>query len=307
MERPFTHEITYTNAGRIPVSDVAASLLANEQLVREAAYLLEALFSDLKVDHVEVNFRSATTSSPLKEIMAGAIFLAFQEDLTKQVPALIERVIGIDVPSDLEALVTVLVLVIAVYGIAKAIEIFGSKKAAEDGEAPSIQGNFNTVLNVGGDIIGVEPERIAEALERRYQGRRGRTLARRALEFIRPAKREDGASITGGGLEIEAGTISVAPSALDIEMSEEDEIHEPYMAQAVEIHATDIDSNNTGWAGHLPGLWDHRLKMRLYPTIKTEELFGRRHVVADVLLVSKRDAAGDYVPYLFHLMQLHEG
>jgi len=53
---------------------------------------------------------------------------------------------------------------------------------------------------------------------------------------------------------IEAETIREAPSVLDIEMADDGDQQEPLINQDVIIHATDIDHNKSGWAGHIPGV-----------------------------------------------------
>lgn len=328
VERTFGHEVTYTNAGAIPVADVAASLVANEKLVREAVCLLEDLFPGLKIEGVEVNFSSATTNSPLKEIMAGAIFLSYQKDLEVGVPFLIENLTGLDIPPQLEGLVTALVFVVAVYGISKAMEIFGpSRKVSTtlssvsplvfsdppvsgepnqrvSSEPPVIQGNYNTILNIAGDLINVDPDQLTDALDKRYSApKTRRALARRSLEFIRPAQREAGAEIVGAGFKLEAETIAAAPDALDLE--DEDETADAFDARRVVVHATDLDSNKSGWAGHLPGLHEKRLRMLLAPTVKRDEVWGKKEIVADIVLMSKPGVDGDPKPYLFHVMKVH--
>lgn len=312
MERVFDHAITYTNRGIVPVSDVAASLVANEKLLKDAGAILQELFPGLTVHEVEVRFRSATTSSPLKELLAGAFVLSYQEELRAEVPMWIERLTGIDIPESSDGIVTVLVMVIAIYGIARAVELFGPKKSAGDTKVrastfepqPLIQGNYNQVVLVAGEQLGVEPEQITEALDRKFQGRNARALAQRAMQMIRPAKREAGAAVEGGGVRVNPETVAAAPSELDMLVGEDQEIQEPIMGQLVDIHATDIDSNNTGWAGVLSEVWEKRLRMRLYPTIKPEDLFGKRTITADVILVSKANAVGEFVPYLFHVVRI---
>lgn len=307
MERNGKHLITYTNRGSVPVSDVAASLLANEQLLREAIALVQEILPGLKVEEVNIDFRSAQSQSPLKELLAYSLIVVYQEDLNKATPELVENMLGIDIPDNLEPLITVLVLVVAIYGISKLFELVKVKKdagAAADA-TPLIEGNYNNVVNVAGDLIGMDPEAITEALERRYAGKKSRSLGRKALEFIRPAKREDGASIEGAGASISPDTIRAAPASYEVQMDDDEAPQDPYTAQAIVIHATDLDSNKTGWAGHLPGLWEKRLKMRLYPTINPAEIYGKREITGDIIVVSKRDASGEYVPDLFHVLKIY--
>lgn len=303
MDRAFRHAITYTNTGPSTVSDVAASLVANEQLIREAAEVLALLFPGLTVTEVRVNFREASTSSPLKELFAGAIVLAYQERLAVEVPALIERVTGKDVPEDMETLITVLVMIVAIYGISKAFELFGPKKDGAKPASPEITGNYNQVVHVAGDMIGVDPDAIAAALDSRYAGQKaGRSVAKKALEFIRPAKREPGAGVEGAGLSIDPASVAAAPNPAAA--MEEEDPQQPYLNQEIHIHANDLDSKRTGWAGHLPGISDKRMPMWLYPTINTADLYGRRSAVADIIVMSRRNDDGELIPYGFHVIAL---
>ena len=303
MEHVFNHEVTYTNEGRIPVRDVAASLIANEQLLLEAAKFLEELYPGLEVTGVELNFQSATTSSPLRELIAGAIFLTYQEDLKKEVPTLITK-LGIPVPDDMKTIVTVTVMLVMVYGLSKAVELFGPKKKANEA-APAITGDYNTILHFAGDVLATPPEEIAKALRHHFRGPRGRPLAKKAIEFIRPAKQEHGAGVTAGGLMLSAQAVAEAPSPWEVDAAEDEEPQTPYLRQEVVIHATDLDSLKTGWAGHLPGLSEGRLRMVLYPTVDPDELYGRRRIVADIILVSRLTKSGDFQPYLFHVVKIH--
>jgi hypothetical protein len=261
----------------------------------------------LRFERVDIRFRSATTASPLKELLAYSLVLVYQDKLTEEVPDAIKDMLGIDIPENYETFVTVLVLVIAIYGVSRAFELMKAKKGAAPpaDSAPSIQGNYNTVVHVAGDLIGMDPADITATLDRRYAGAKAKPLARKALEFIRPAKREDGAAVEGGGVAIDPDTVRAAPSSFEPADEDDDATPDTYVEQAVVIHATDLDSNKSGWAGHLPGIWEQRLKMRLYPTINPADIYGRHEIVADVILVMKRDANGDLVPDLFHVVRIY--
>lgn len=297
------HEITYTNTGQVTVSDVAASLMANERLLRDTAQLLEDLYPGLRAE-LSVNFRSATTASPLKEYFILGLIMVYQKNLTEEVPPFIEQMIGREIPESMETTVTLLFMAVAIFGISKAFEIFKTQRTGEP-VPPSIQGDFNTILNVAGDVIGVDPAVIVTTLEKRHAGRKAVPLAKRALQFIRPAKVEPGAGVVGGGTELSPETVRAAPGAADVEASEDMEDQEPLLAQQVVIHATDLDSKKTGWACHLPGRWGKRLRMQLFPSVDASAIYGRREITADVILMSKADDEGDLIPYLAIITRLH--
>lgn len=298
------HEITYTNTGQVTVSDVAASLVANEKLLRDTAQLLEDLFPGLRAE-LSVKFRSATTASPLKEYFILGLIMVYQKELTGEVPPLIEKMIGRDIPDSMETTVTLLFMAVAIFGIARAFDLFKTQRTGEP-VPPSIQGDYNTILNIAGDVIGIDPAQIEASLEKRHAGRKALPLAKRALQFIRPAKGEPGAGVVGGGAELTPETVRAAPGAADVEAAEEMEDQEPLLAQRVVIHATDLDSKKSGWACHLPGRWEKRLRMQLFPSVDASAIYGRREITADVILMSRVDDEGDLAPYLAILTRLHE-
>jgi len=81
LERTFRHEVTYTNTGAVPVADVAASLVANERLMREAIEALQDLFPGLEITDLKVIFRRASSDSPLQEAMEAVGNIIFQTDI----------------------------------------------------------------------------------------------------------------------------------------------------------------------------------------------------------------------------------
>lgn len=298
------HEIIYTNTGQVTVSDVAASLLANEKLLRDTAQLLEDLYPGLKAE-MSVNFRSATTSSPLKEYFILGLMMVYQKQLTEEVPPFIESMIGRDIPDGMETTITLLLMAVAIFGIARAFDLFKTQKTGEP-LPPSIQGDYNMIMNVAGDVIGVDREQIEQSLEKRHAGRKAIPLAKRALQFIRPAKGEPGAGVEGGGTRLSPETVRAAPGAADVEAADETEDQDPLLAQQVVIHATDLDSKKSGWACHLPGRWEKRLRMQLFPSVDASAIYGKREITADVILMSRADEDGEMIPYLAIITRLHE-
>ena len=123
--------------------------------------------------------------------------------------------------------------------------------------------------------------------------------------MLRPAQREEGAAVVGGGVVIQPETVSAAPQNLALDPDDEREAQETYPQQAIVIHATDIDSHKTGWAGHLPGIWERRLPMRLFPAIDPKDIFGKTEVSGDVMVISKKNLEGDFVPYVFHVLRIY--
>jgi hypothetical protein len=307
MEVSLNHEIVFDTHSELFVSDVAKSLLANEEMVLLVGAILEKCIDGLTIEKIDVKFKSSTTNSPLKETLFLTIYTAIQPDLNKVIPEMINDLFDTELPEKLNAAVTALTIVIVIFGMDWAYKKWVAKNEKDEKDAPtSITGDQNVVIKIAGDIIGAPPEKIAAAVEQAIKPAQRNSIARRALDFIRPAKRERGASISGGGATISAEAIAEAPSALDIEMADDEESHDPYPQQTVVIHATDIDKTKTGWAGHLPGVYEKRLRMQLYPGVDPKLLFGRTEIRADIILASKPNKDGELAPYLFHVLKVYD-
>lgn len=309
MQRAFNHEITFQGANSLTIQEIADSLVANEQIVLHVGQVLEELFKGLKVEKVSVQFRSVSVNSPLKETLVIAIISVFQPQINEVTKQIVKDITGIEMSDGYAAIVTVLFFVVLIYGIDWAYKRFKTPK--DDGkraETPSlaINGSYNSVLQIGGSLIGLPPEKIAEAVEAAIKPQQKDGLAKKALKFIRPAKSNPGASIEGGGVVFPAEAIADAPSDAEMEMVDEEEDQIPYQNCRVEIHATDRDSKKSGWAAHLPGIYEKRIKMQLYPTVDPKELFGKTSLRGDVILVSKRLDSGAWQPYLLHLIKVNE-
>jgi len=311
MEVIFPHEVTFTTVRPVTVADVANSLLANEELLLHVGKILEYCIPGLTVERTIVSFKSASTNSPLKEFLGADLFIAFQEDLHQAVPHLIQSISGVEIAEQYKSLVTVIFLIIVVYGIDKAWDLFKKRQGPEQREPPPLQaeisGNYNALIHVGGDMIGVSPEHLKSAVERAFPEKRRTHLARTAVAFIQPARREHGAKIEGAGQSIDAPIIEAAPSLLDIALDLADqEEQKPYEQVEVIIHATDKDKGSSGWAGRLPGISEKRLRMKLFPAISPAKLFGLESFVADVIVVSKPDQYGIMTPYIFHVVNVYD-
>ncbi len=304
----FPHEVRFTNENNLSVRDVASSLLANEQILQNVGRVLELCIDGLEVSRINVVFVSASINSPLKEALSAGILLTFQKDLEREIPKLVEKISGQQVDDHYKTLVTVIFLVIVIYGIEQAWQFFKKRedKEKDSNQLPSIHGNFNTVVHVGGNLIGVDPGKLADAVDKTFHAKRKLTLAKQALAFIRPAKLDKGSAIEGAGLVIEAETISAAPSDKDMEDQEENRAPDSLQGRVVVIHATDKDHAKTGWAGHIPGFWERRVPMKLVPGIEPSLIFGKEQITADVLVTYRVNAAGDDVPEAMHIYKVYD-
>jgi hypothetical protein len=300
MKVDFVHKIEYTNNNSIAVADVANSLIANKAIVRSIKEILENCIEGVAVD-VEVLFKEATHNSPLKEIMGASLFVAFQKDLEKEVPAIIEKITGMHVSDSYDTTVTVLSLMLVYYGMSYIYEKCKGKKSE------AIETSKNQTVQYIENYFNFPKEKIEESVSNIFKKNKG--ILTHVKNFVAPAKRDKGAEIIGGGRKIDKGSISDFPNDADIESEEEKEKQEPLQNVEIEIRAMDIDKNKSGWAGILRSikdLSDKRLKMQIYPTIQLEDVVEDRHIniKGNIILVSKLQNDGNYKPYMFHLLEV---
>jgi hypothetical protein len=134
LEASLNHFVQYDLDGRSSVAAVAESLLANEKLIKEATLLLEAITPGLVIEQTIVSVRRIGQESPLTQAFVTALVITFQPKLERDVPKIITDLTGIEVPCHYHTLLSLLVMIIAVYGITKTIDLLfpaRGKKALE--------------------------------------------------------------------------------------------------------------------------------------------------------------------------------
>lgn len=302
MEVSFRHGLTYETESITPVQHIADSLIANERLLNEAIYILGSLVDGLEISEVRIAVKSVVHESPLKEIYWAGLILTFQEDLVQEIPLLLEQLFNVDISDQYNTLVIVTVLLLAFYGAD-----YVYRRINPDVSSRKIKRMFDGLVADTANILGKSESEVREELERQYGEVRLKQLAKAAIRFFSPAKIKKGASIRPEvGPEVPADVIEDIPSQQDVEDFEPPEVSETFENVEIEIHQQDVDYSSSGWAGILRGLHDKRLRMRLYPPITPEDIYTKIVVTGDVILVSRRNDVGNYVPYMFHLVRIKE-
>ena len=178
-----------------------------------------------------------------------------------------------------------------------------SKPSTHPHHIETIEINNNIVINIGAQLSEMTPEEFRLIIENSIND--NDKLAKNAIKFIQPAKRDKFASITfddTSSLSMTPETIKSMPSHV-IEDDPEEQIEE---FQEIEVHirATDLDHKRTGWGAVIPSISDRRTRMQLDPTINAEILMEIREVVGDVTVVFKIDEEGRRIPKLYFLRNL---
>ncbi|MGL1920480.1 MAG: hypothetical protein OCD03_05605 [Hyphomicrobiales bacterium] len=308
MKIPFQHKLVYGDSAqdKISVTDVANSLIANEQLVLEASKLLEKLFPSLEIDRVKVKFKSVSINSPLEETLWLTLYANYQEDLEKDVPVLIEDITGVEIPDKYDTLITILVILIAVYSIKYISKKIFEKDDKQKSPSIEISGNYNKVLIESSEITGIDVKDVEKTLINSYSDKENLSLAKKSLELIAPAKKSGVGNLSGGGVEISEETIMSAPHDFEFEALEVEEALEEIEDIELVIHANDMDSAKKGWGAHIPSISSRRIRMQISPEIRLSKIYGKRKINGRIILQSKVDKKGEMKPYLIHLLELNE-
>lgn len=308
MDAVLYHGVEYDVVRPVAVEDVIKSLEANARLIHRSTFLLTRLFPGIRIETGTVSVRSLSQESPLKELFALATIVTFQEDLQKEVPELFEKLTGVHVSDSYDTVLTVLVLLIAIYGIDKAYETLFPGRDKKD-----IAETKESLLARAASATGVAAERIREAMTVLFTGRQHRATVLASQKMFAPTRGQAPAPIRSpqGEVLIPAPTVAIAQAAAGIPYEGSEEEEKPRKESdfkrnvKIVLHAMDRDHKRTGWAGHVPGLFDDRIPMDLEKSQNPDALFGRSEITGDILLISEEDEEGVMHPKNFLLVQAY--
>lgn len=240
-------------------------------------------------------------------MFAYAIVMTYQKGLEEEVPELVEALTGTKLSDQHDTLVTVLVMLIAIYGISKAFDALFPGRSRDNLDAAR-EGLIAKVIR----LTGVAAKRIMAALEVLFTGRSNRVLVGASQKVFAPTRNQTNATIRDSRGEVLVPNAAVrdaqAASGIPYEPEEEDDAPKPYSefhrGVRIILHAMDKDKKRQGWAGHCPDLFDERIPMHLEKTLKPASIFGHDEIVGDILLTSEEDENGDMRPKEFLLISV---
>ena len=302
-ELTWPHSVTYHFDGKASVEDVARSLVAQERLVKDALVVLEACVDGLSIESARITLNVVAQESPLKELLAVALVVTFQHDIEGGVNALARALTGSDIPHGYQGLVTVLVMIVAIYGVSAFYEKMMRK------EPKKLTEERDRLVVVAGDYYNVPPDLLREQMELRLGGARKRSVMKSAVDFFAPAKANNAYAITANlappAAEISQSVIDSVPSDLDLALIEPET--ESYVAEnvLVKFRRHDLDKNKA-WAATIEEISMERKPLHIDPSINMDQLFAKKLVRGDVLVTSVRTPDGDYVPSLYYLQEVRD-
>lgn len=307
-ETIFRHEIEYPDNHGITLSKIAATLIAQEKLIPIALEALERIYPGLEIQKVTIRFDYALHGS-LKEALFVAILTAYQKDLERSVPDLIEKLTGLHTPDEYRTLVSVLV-VLFLYFSAKTISDKITKgKPDEKGSAPTIRGDYNTYINIASDTLKVPPSVIEDAVSSTATAKRRGTLTRSAIDMFRPAKKGGAGRIVIPGLPgISREAVAEFPDEAALADLEEGTEVEHYPKATLQIRAMDLDKTDRGWHGKLlaGAMSTERLSLKLSPFVMRDDLAKRDVVKVEAMVESRRQEDDTLKPVRIHIIRVLE-
>jgi hypothetical protein len=296
------HLITYDTRTHVDIHAVAKSLLATADLIELARPVIEKLMGGTAISISSIRIQEVSNGSPLKEMMWVGLFLAFQKELENEVPVWVEQMFGVSVPEDAKTIVTVLVMILAISIIDQAVQRFMPSK-----DIQHLRKTLGDQIGVVAEMSQSKPEDIrALVVEQTRKDKLSKKMVMAALNWFFPARQDEGVMISGGGgMRIPADAVREVPPALELLIDENKRTRDLFNV-LIDIHRADRDSTEAGWRGIVEEVSKRKLRLQLAPTISPDEVFGRRFIHADVVVVEERQKDGKYRPGVIHIMAIRD-
>jgi len=308
MDITLRHGIEYGVDDAVSIEDLIKSLDANARILRRSAELLSTLIPGLTLEPKYVSVTSLTQESPLREVFALSAVLAYQKELEGEVPQLIESLTGVHVSDQYDTLITVIVMIIAIYGISKAFEVLFPGR-----DKQQLVDTEDSLIEQAASVLGVATYRIRDAVAILFTGKQRRALVSASQKVFAPTRNQYGANIRmrNGVTLVSKEAVTLAQSAAGMPFEPDEEADAPktesefHHRTKIILHAMDRDRKKVGWAGHIPSLFDGRIPMHLEKSQNPEAIFGKSEITGDILLTKEEDENGDMKPKEFLLVQTY--
>jgi hypothetical protein len=234
-----------------------------------------------------------------QELFLVAIFIAFQKDLEKGVPELVEQLTGGDVPESLEQLVTISVLIAAYYGVGYVKDVL-----VEITKEDRARRMLDALVEDAAARSGSSIDETRAALEKKYSDRkRIKKVAEAAARFFRVSKSQNNAPIDIGHKTLTTEDVAAAPSDYAYDEMNESTIYREHRRVRLDIHAQDRDKGTSGWAAVAEGVSENRIRMTIANEISASELWGVNTIIGNIVVQYKKSAQG-YEPTSIQLNEV---
>lgn len=295
MQLVFNQEIYYSNKEHLPLKEVALALLALEKTHPLLVQTIENIFIDAKIIKTEL-FIETLESGSLREQIKYYLYFIFQKQIKDHT--------GIELPqldqqpdsTKIKIIGALLALCIA-YAAWEAANLYGNKQ-----EKPNLEKQVNIYLQASGDIIGIDPQTIKEAVAKSTKVHPETLKA--TVEFAKPAKRDPSASIS---INNDVVLTPEALSEMPGHFPDDESVEKVVELTEVEIfiRATDKDSGKKGWGAQIPDFMQRRMKLHISPGIDLIFLAHQDVIVGNVSIFYTVDENGAITKPHAHLHHVY--
>lgn len=296
MQQNANFSVRYLTEDRVPIRDIIDSLQGVESIMSEMASFLPSVVDGLTVRKLDIKVAEIAQESPLRELFLLTLLLGFQEQLKTEVAAGIHEATGYTVPHNLEAIITVLAMVLVFYGVGAIKDLVTGGR--DDGPSKRMLDGLLEELALN---TGKPAKLLRELLDERYSDKtRWKKIANATARFFTPSKKQDSAPMEVNNRAIDRETVRDVPAQYVWEHEAEVRAARNFPGAILELHAQDRDHQGKGWAAIAKGISDDRLRLRLMEDVSPDELWGADTVKGDITVIYER-VGSENIPKEIHL------
>lgn len=276
-------QVKYNMEQSPTLDDVIKSLNSLKYLVEKGTIVANVAYKDVKFSVTEIHVKDIREGSLLEWLKVQILISTFGEENVEDLEKVVKRIL-----KDKEKVRNILILSVGAImgaGLYAAISSGTSDKAQLQ---PIEQYNTVNIVNLSHET-GLSGDEIKEIVQTTLN----KTTAKKAVEFVSPAKKEN-ASIDLGNeqnekyIQINADIVKATPESFELAPPETQD--KSYSNMDLYIYASDQDSSQKGWAGIAPDLFDKRVSFELDPSVDAFKLHSMgKKIKADITVVSKFD------------------
>jgi hypothetical protein len=296
IELSLQGQVYFSNKERVPIGELADSLLALDRLTQYAPDFIQQVFSDVHVHRITAYLNSLETGS-IEENVIWQLLVSVQEKLKYG----LEKGKGsqsFELLKNNPNIVAWLLVALLLMGGSYAAKVMNPDKAKTQ-----IEHQTTIILNAGRDITGLDSDALREALDKSIKSKA--KLAKEAVKFAKPAKRDPSSSITiNREFELSQEVLKEFPGSFLQDADDAGEYVE-YDSTEIQIRATDLDSKDRGWGAIIPAFGPRRIRLHIAPGIDLGRIAAGRVLNGNVLIQFSRDEDGNIRRAQAHLYEVY--
>ncbi|WP_151963452.1 hypothetical protein [Acinetobacter oleivorans] len=286
------YHVYYSNKKYIPIDFVIDSLKAIESTLLKTPHFIEKAYPGVKVTHTEIFIEHLESGSLdlkflLKQTLGEANYSKV-EKLGNDAKECLK-----DIAKDNSVVRNIVVAgataILSVGATLAVVNALGGLGGSNEPEKPSVVIVNNGIMNSNGTMIltGDEVKEVIDSLPQKQ-------IAKNAVDFVQPAKLENGAEITIDSKDVKLEQVKFDDKFIETVPENytpptQDEREKKYTNIDAWVYASDQDNRNKGWAGLVPDIHDKRVNFILSDNVDPAQLhsYGKRKIRADIIVHEK--------------------